>query len=274
MGSSRSGGANFYGSLGGQAIPSPISAIAAPPSENGYWLAAQNGKIYNFGAAPALPALSLPSGAHIVGMASTQDGGGAWLTDQLGDVYAEGDALYEGGLGGVHINKPIVGIAAATSGQGYVLAASDGGAFNYGTQASTARCPDRSHRGSSLVAPSWASRSPTRARATGSSVPTAASSTTATPRSWARSTPPSATTRSTDPSSGSSTWASCRRRRCKPSGECECDSACRGRARFAETTHVSSTAWHSTPTDTHEWLSFEDEDEETDVGVRRHVPDE
>ena len=77
----------------------------------------------------------------------------AWLTDQLGDVYAEGDALYEGGLGGVHINKPIVGIAAAASGQGYVLAASDGGAFNYGTQGFYGSVPGSLAPGQSLVAP-------------------------------------------------------------------------------------------------------------------------
>jgi hypothetical protein len=147
------GGANFYGSLGGTAIPSPISAIAAPPSENGYWLAAQNGKIYNFGAVPALPAVQLPSGAHIVGMASTQHGQGAWLTDQLGDVYAEGDAQNVGGLAGVHLNKPIVGIAAAAAGQGYVLVASDGGVFNYGTQGFLGSVPGSLKPGQSLVAP-------------------------------------------------------------------------------------------------------------------------
>jgi hypothetical protein len=147
------GGANFYGSLGGQTIPSPISAIAAPPAENGYWLVAQNGKIYNFGAVPALPALSVPSGAHIVGAASTQDGAGLWLTDNLGDVYAEGDALYEGGLGGVHLNAPIVGIAAAASGQGYVLAASDGGVFNYGTQHFFGSVPGSLAPGQKLTAP-------------------------------------------------------------------------------------------------------------------------
>jgi hypothetical protein len=147
------GGANFYGSLGGTAIPSPIAAIAAPPSENGYWLAARNGKIYNFGAVPALPAVQLPSGAHIVGMASTTDGQGAWLTDQFGDVYAEGDALYEGGLGGVHINSPIVGLAAAASGQGYVLVATDGGVFNYGTQGFFGSVPGSLAPGQHLVAP-------------------------------------------------------------------------------------------------------------------------
>jgi hypothetical protein len=146
------GGANFYGSLGGTAIPSPIAAIAAPTAETGYWLAAQNGKIYNFGSVPPLPAVQLPSGAHIVGMASDNSGQGAWLVDQLGDVYAEGDALYEGGLGGVHLNAPIVGIAAAASGQGYVLVASDGGVFNY-KMGFYGSVPGSLKTGQSLVAP-------------------------------------------------------------------------------------------------------------------------
>jgi hypothetical protein len=150
------GGANFFGSLGGQTIPSPIAAIAAPPSENGYWLVAQNGKIYNYGSVPALPALpagSPPPGAHIVGMASTTDGQGAWLTDNFGDVYALGSAHYVGGLGGVHINKPIVGIAAAASGQGYVLVAADGGTFAYGTQGFFGSVPGSLKPGQSLNAP-------------------------------------------------------------------------------------------------------------------------
>ena len=126
------GGANFYGSLCCNALPSPIAAIAATPSEDGYWLAAQNGKIYNFGDTPALPAVQVPAGAHIVGMASTNDGKGLWLTDNLGDVYAVGDALYLGGMGGIPLNAPVVGIAAAATGQGYVLVASDGGTFNFG----------------------------------------------------------------------------------------------------------------------------------------------
>ena len=65
-------------------------------------------------------------------MASTNDGQGVWLTDQFGHVYAEGDALYLGGAGGLHINAPIVGIAAAATGQGYVLVGADGGIYTYG----------------------------------------------------------------------------------------------------------------------------------------------
>ncbi len=65
-------------------------------------------------------------------MASTNTGKGVWLVDHFGDVYTEGDALYLGGLGGVTINAPIVGIAAAATGQGYILVGTDGGTFNYG----------------------------------------------------------------------------------------------------------------------------------------------
>ena len=146
------GGANFYGSLGGQSLPSPIAAIAATPAEDGYWLIAQNGKIYHFGNTPDLAALSLPPGAHIVGMASTNTGKGAWMVDQYGDVYAEGDAQYQGGLGGVHINAPIVGIAPAASGQGYILVASDGGVFNY-NMGFYGSVPGSLHAGQHLVAP-------------------------------------------------------------------------------------------------------------------------
>jgi hypothetical protein len=86
-------------------------------------------------------------------MASTTDGQGAWLTDQLGDVYAEGTAQYVGGLGGVHINAPIVGIAAAAAGQGYILVATDGGTFAYGTQHFFGSVPGSLKPGQQLVKP-------------------------------------------------------------------------------------------------------------------------
>jgi hypothetical protein len=79
-------------------------------------------------------------------------GRGAWLVDQLGDVYAEGDALYEGGLGGTDLNAPIVGIAAAASGQGSILVASDGGVFNY-NMGFFGSVPGSLKAGQSLIAP-------------------------------------------------------------------------------------------------------------------------
>jgi hypothetical protein len=126
------GGAPFFGSLGGQTLPSPISAIAATPDGLGYWLVSQKGTVYNFGDAPSLPAVQVPSSSHVVGIASTNDGHGLWVTDTRGDIYTLGDAQYLGSLGGHTLNAPITSIAAAATGQGYVLAGADGGVFTFG----------------------------------------------------------------------------------------------------------------------------------------------
>jgi hypothetical protein len=73
-----------------------------------------------------------PTGPLAVGMAVTPDGGGYWLTDQDGGVYAYGDAGFHGSLYGVKLTKPIVGMAATPTGRGYWLVGSDGGIFCFG----------------------------------------------------------------------------------------------------------------------------------------------
>ncbi len=50
-----------------------------------------------------------------------------------GGLFAFGDAGFFGSMGGKPLNKPIVGIAAATDGAGYAEVASDGGIFNFGS---------------------------------------------------------------------------------------------------------------------------------------------
>jgi hypothetical protein len=47
-------------------------------------------------------------------------------------VFSFGDATFYGSLGGVRLNKPIVGIASTPDGHGYWLVASDGGVFSFG----------------------------------------------------------------------------------------------------------------------------------------------
>ncbi len=49
-----------------------------------------------------------------------------------GGIFAYGDAAFEGSTGGIHLNAPVVGIAATPSAHGYWLAASDGGVFTFG----------------------------------------------------------------------------------------------------------------------------------------------
>jgi len=65
-------------------------------------------------------------------MTATPDGGGYWLVAADGGVFAFGDALFHGSLGGTHLVRPIVGIESSQSGHGCWLVAADGGVFSYG----------------------------------------------------------------------------------------------------------------------------------------------
>jgi Arylsulfotransferase (ASST) len=58
-----------------------------------------------------------------------------WLVAADGGVFSYGDAAFYGSTGGMHLNQPIVGMAATPDGKGYWLVASDGGVFSYGDAA-------------------------------------------------------------------------------------------------------------------------------------------
>jgi len=62
-------------------------------------------------------------------------GGGYWLVAADGGIFNFGDAAFWGSTGNLHLNQPIVGMAATPSGRGYWLAAADGGVFNFGDAA-------------------------------------------------------------------------------------------------------------------------------------------
>ncbi len=64
--------------------------------------------------------------------AITPDGQGYWLVASDGGIFTFGDAGYFGSTGGMRLNQPIVGMAAAPDGRGYWLVASDGGIFTFG----------------------------------------------------------------------------------------------------------------------------------------------
>ncbi len=49
-----------------------------------------------------------------------------------GGVFAFGDAVFAGSMGGQRLASPVVGLAASPSGRGYWLAAADGGVFAFG----------------------------------------------------------------------------------------------------------------------------------------------
>ena len=200
--------------------------MATTPGGGGYWEVASDGGIFSYGDAAfhgstgATASQPSPSSAW----PPRPDGGGYWLVASDGGIFNYGDAGFYGSTGSLHLNKPIVGMAATPDGSGYWLVASDGGIFSYGDAAflRLARRPaaQQAHRrhggqplGARLLAgrlrrwhlhlrrrrlrrlgrvppPRQADRGDAAAHAagaaTGSWPPTAASSATATPSSTAR----------------------------------------------------------------------------------------
>ncbi len=105
----------------------------APAMPSGYYMAASDGGVFNYGNLPFCGsmggnALNKP----VVGMAVTSDGGGYWFVASDGGIFNYGDAGFYGSAGSLPLNRPIVGMAATPDGRGYWLVASDGGIFNYG----------------------------------------------------------------------------------------------------------------------------------------------
>ncbi|MER7181490.1 hypothetical protein ABT404_18735 [Streptomyces hyaluromycini] len=58
--------------------------------------------------------------------------GGYWQAAADGGVFAFGDAMSYGSMGGKPLNRPVVGMAATPSGKGYWEVAADGGVFAFG----------------------------------------------------------------------------------------------------------------------------------------------
>jgi hypothetical protein len=70
-------------------------------------------------------------------IASTTNGGvpprtGYYFVASDGGIFAYGNAHFYGSTGGIHLNKPVVGMAVNSTSGGYWLVASDGGIFTFG----------------------------------------------------------------------------------------------------------------------------------------------
>ena len=57
---------------------------------------------------------------------------GYWTVASDGGIFSFGDAKFHGSMGGTHLNQPMVGMSATSTGQGYWTVASDGGIFSFG----------------------------------------------------------------------------------------------------------------------------------------------
>ncbi|HVM04125.1 MAG TPA: PQQ-dependent sugar dehydrogenase [Acidimicrobiales bacterium] len=126
-------GVPFLGSTGALRLASPVVAMAATPSGNGYWLVAADGGVFAFGDAVFRGSTGGTRLARpVVAMAPTPSGQGYRLVASDGGVFAFGDAVFRGSTGGLRLAAPVVGAASTPSGNGYWLVAADGGVFAFG----------------------------------------------------------------------------------------------------------------------------------------------
>ena len=77
-------------------------------------------------------------------MAASPTGSGYWLAATNGDVYSFGVATH-GSTSHVKVSSPVIGIAASSSGNSYLLAEADGTISRHGTTRSYGEVPAKAH---------------------------------------------------------------------------------------------------------------------------------
>jgi hypothetical protein len=123
------------GDAGELSLSKPIVGISSTEDGQGYWMAASDGGVFNYGDAGFYGSLgSVRLNQPIVGIAGNNAsiGRGYWMVASDGGVFTFGDAVFHGSHGGSHLNQPVVGMVATPDGGGYWLVASDGNYFPYG----------------------------------------------------------------------------------------------------------------------------------------------
>ncbi len=148
------GSAAYAGSMTGQHLAAPVSAVAESVDGKGYWLAGQDKGVFALGDAgfhssgidvnfpcfgPPMTVCPVPIITSIdpspaVGIARSLDDGGYLVAMADGDVYGYGDAPWDvaGGQVPTALAAPIVGVAMSADDAGYWLAGADGGVFARG----------------------------------------------------------------------------------------------------------------------------------------------
>ena len=63
------GDATFDGSLGAKPLASPLAGMARSVNGTGYWIAEQNGQVFNFGDAETFGQIGKPLNEPVVAMA-------------------------------------------------------------------------------------------------------------------------------------------------------------------------------------------------------------
>ena len=113
------GDAAFMGSMASQPLNAPIVGIAATADNQGYFLAASDGGVFAFGDAQFQGSMSGKALTRpIVGVAVDGATFGYWLVGGDGGVFSFGSPFL-GSTGALHLNAPVVGLAATADDLGY-----------------------------------------------------------------------------------------------------------------------------------------------------------
>jgi peptidoglycan hydrolase-like amidase len=108
---------NGLGDLGGRVAQMSIAGTAGTTTDTGDGFASK---------------LGLKSDWFAVGGQPSGGVGGYWLNAPDGGVFSFGNAQFHGSMGGLPLNRPVVGMAATHDSGGYWEVASDGGIFSFG----------------------------------------------------------------------------------------------------------------------------------------------
>src|SRR5207249_3078246 len=119
------------GSQGGDPIRADVVGLLASADDHGYASIGGLGRVVTRGDAVSRGADSLGLGFLVVGGAASPSGNGNWLVASDGGVFAFGDAVFYGSMGGITLNQPVVGVAAPRDGSGYWLIGADGAVFAF-----------------------------------------------------------------------------------------------------------------------------------------------
>jgi hypothetical protein len=114
------GAEEFHVSVGGQANHFPTPSVG-----DGLLLAPSADRVYAFSGSAGIPGPPSPP-------PPAPANSSYWLVASDGGIFSFGNAPFYGSTGGLVLNRPVVGMAATSSGNGYWFVASDGGIFNYG----------------------------------------------------------------------------------------------------------------------------------------------
>lgn len=121
--------------VAGNPHPEDVSLSCLLFGDQGYWLVAADGNVFDFGCAGHFGDMGSQSlDAPISGMASTPSGKGYWLVGEDGGVFTFGDASFHGSVPGCCPTSSTtkVSIAPTPSGDGYWILGDDGGVFSFG----------------------------------------------------------------------------------------------------------------------------------------------